>query len=124
MDGTWCTTLAGALLGEKSVRPKSFSQKVRNFFTCCVLADQTPRGGKSQNTGFLGPFWLGQLLALGEIPGQKRKTVREKKIVGWKKNLLVGKKKNRLEKNVCWKKKFVGWTKKNDGWNKLFGLLA
>ena len=25
---------------------------VRNFFTSCVLADRTPRGGKSQNTGF------------------------------------------------------------------------
>ena len=47
----------------KSVRPKSFSPKVRNFFTICVLADRTPTGGKSQNTGILGPFGLGQPLA-------------------------------------------------------------
>ena len=35
---------------------------VRNFFTLCVLTDRTPRGGKSQNTGLLGPFGLGQPL--------------------------------------------------------------
>ena len=64
-----------ALLGKKPVRPKSFSPKLRIFFTFCVLADQpdrTPRGGKSQNTGFLGPFGLGQPLALREIPDQKQ----------------------------------------------------
>ena len=43
----------GALFGGKSVRPKSFSQKVRNLFTVSVLADRTPKGGKSQNTGFV-----------------------------------------------------------------------
>ena len=52
----------GALLGGKSIRPKSFSQKVRNFFTFCVSADRTPTGGKSQNTGFWGTFGLGQPL--------------------------------------------------------------
>ena len=45
---------------------------VCNFFKVCVLTDRTPRGGKSQNTGFLGPFGLGQPLALGEIPGRKQ----------------------------------------------------
>ena len=58
-------------MGKNSVRPKSFSQKLRNFFIFCVLAVGTPNGGKSQNTGFLGPFGLGQRLALGEIPGEK-----------------------------------------------------
>ena len=57
----------GALLGEKFVHPKSFSQNLRNFFTFCVLVDRTPRGGKSQNTGFLGPFGLGQPLALSTL---------------------------------------------------------
>ena len=33
----------GALL-EKTVCPKIFSQKLRNFFTYCVLADRTPQG--------------------------------------------------------------------------------
>ena len=59
-------------MGKKSVRPKSLSQKLRNFFTFCVLADQTPTGGKSQSTGFLGPFGLGQPLALIDIPGGKQ----------------------------------------------------
>ena len=61
-------------MGGKSIHPKSFSPKVRNFFTFCILADRTPKGGKSQNTGFPGPFGLGQPLALREIPGQNRKT--------------------------------------------------
>ena len=52
----------GAFLEKKSVRPKSFSQKLRNFFAFCVFAVWTPRGGKSQNTGFLGPFGLAQPL--------------------------------------------------------------
>ena len=64
----------GALLGGKSGRPKSFSLKVRNFFTFYVLADRTPTGGKSRNTGFLGHFGLGQPLALREIPGKKQDT--------------------------------------------------
>ena len=38
--------------GKKSVRPKSFSLKLRNFLRFCVLADWTPRGGKSQNAAF------------------------------------------------------------------------
>ena len=58
---------------KRSVRPKIFSPKLRNFFTFCGLGDQTPRGGKSQNTGFLGPFGLGRPLALRETPGKKRK---------------------------------------------------
>ena len=52
----------GALLGGKSGRPKNFSPKLRIFFTICVFAERTPRGGKSQNTGFVGPFGLGQPL--------------------------------------------------------------
>ena len=51
-----------ALLGKKSVHPKSFSQKWHNFFTVCVFAERTPRGGKSQNIGFVCPFGLGQPL--------------------------------------------------------------
>ena len=35
---------------------------VRNFFTARALTDRIPRGGKSQNTGILGPFGLGQPL--------------------------------------------------------------
>ena len=35
----------GALVGGKTVRPKSLSQKLRDFFTFCVLAHRTPRGG-------------------------------------------------------------------------------
>ena len=44
---------ARGTFGGKSVRPKSFSPKLRNLFTCCVFADRTPRGGKSPNTGFV-----------------------------------------------------------------------
>ena len=64
----------GTLLGGKSIGPKSFSLKLRNVFTSCVLADRTPRGGKSQNTGFLGTFGLGQPLALKEVPRRTQKT--------------------------------------------------
>ena len=63
----------GALLGGKSGRPKSFSRKLRNFFMSSVLADQTPRGRKSRDTGFEAHFGLGQPSALGEIPGRKQK---------------------------------------------------
>ena len=63
----------GALFGKKSVRPKSFSQKVRKFLTFCVLAERIPTGGKSQNTGVLGPFGPGKPLALREIPGRTKK---------------------------------------------------
>ena len=65
--------MLGALLGGKSGRPKSFSPKGRNFFTFYVLADRTPTGEKSRNTGFLGHFCLGQPLALREIQGGKQK---------------------------------------------------
>ena len=41
-----------ALLGGKSVRPKSFSPKVRNVLTVCVLVDRTSRGRKSQKLVF------------------------------------------------------------------------
>ena len=34
---------------------------VHNFFTLCVLPDRTPRGRKSQNTDFVGPFGLWHL---------------------------------------------------------------
>ena len=61
----------GGLVGKNYFCPKSFSQKLRNFFTFCVLAERTPTAGKSQNTGFVGPFGLGQPLALGDIPGGK-----------------------------------------------------
>ena len=44
---------------------------VRNFFTFHVLTDQAPRGGKSQNTGGLGPFGLGQPLGTYRISGPK-----------------------------------------------------
>ena len=59
-----------ALLGKKSVRPKIFSPKLRNLFTFYVLADRIPSAGKSQNTGGLGHFGLGQPLALTEIMGE------------------------------------------------------
>ena len=45
---------------------------VRNFFTFYVLAERTPTGGKSQNTGISGHFGLGRPLALTEIPGLGR----------------------------------------------------
>ena len=47
---------------------------VRNFFTCCILTDRTPRGGKSQNTGILGPFGLGQPLGQEKFHAENRKT--------------------------------------------------
>ena len=50
-----------------------FSPKVRNFFTVYALADRTPTGRKSRNTGVLGHFGLGWPLALGEVPGGKHK---------------------------------------------------
>ena len=46
---------------------------MRKFFTLCVLAERTPTGGKSQNTGVLGTFGLGQPLALEEVPGRTKK---------------------------------------------------
>ena len=62
----------GPEIEEKKVTTLS-GMVVRNFFTLYVLPDQTPTGGKSQNTGILGHFGLGQPLALGEIPGGKQK---------------------------------------------------
>ena len=53
---------ARGTFGGKNWTPKSFSRKLRNFFTFCGLTDRTPRGGKLQHTGFLGPFGLGQPL--------------------------------------------------------------
>ena len=53
---------ARGTFGKKTGRPQIFSQKLRNFFTLCVLTDPTPRGRKSQNTGFSGPSGLGQPL--------------------------------------------------------------
>ena len=46
-----------------------FSSKFRDFFIFYILADRTPTGGESRNTGFLVRFGLGQPLVLGEIPG-------------------------------------------------------
>ena len=61
--------------GGGSGRPKSLSPKVRNFFTFYVSADRTPRGGKSQNTGGLGHFGLGQPLELRKILGRRQKNI-------------------------------------------------
>ena len=63
---------ARGTFGAKSGCPKSFSLKVRNFFTFYVLADRTPMGEKSRNTWVLGHFGLGQPLALREIRGRKK----------------------------------------------------
>ena len=63
---------ARGTFGDKIQLPQKFLPKLSNFFTFFVLADPTPRGVKSQNTGFLGPFGLEQPLALREILGQKR----------------------------------------------------
>ena len=46
---------------------------VHNFLTFYLWPDGTPVRGKSQNTGILGHFGLGQPLALREIPGLARK---------------------------------------------------
>ena len=49
---------------------------VRKELTLYGLADRTPTGRKSRNTGLgvLGHFGLGQLLALREIRDGKQKT--------------------------------------------------
>ena len=44
---------------------------VRYFFTFCILTHRTPRGGKSQTTGVLGPFGLGQRLGIWRNSGPK-----------------------------------------------------
>ena len=57
-------------MGGKSVRPKNFSQKVRNFLH---FGRPNPHGREIAKYGGLGTFGLGQPLALGEIPGQTQK---------------------------------------------------
>ena len=52
---------------------KPDAAKMRNFFTFYALADRTPTGEKSRNTGLLGHFGLGRPLALGEILSGKQK---------------------------------------------------
>ena len=42
---------ARGTLGGGTRPPTNFSPKFRNLLTVCVLADQTPTGGKSQNPG-------------------------------------------------------------------------
>ena len=64
---------ARGTFGETIPPPQIFSPNVRNFLTFYVLADRTPMGGKSRNTGFLGHFGLGRPLALRQIPGLDRK---------------------------------------------------
>ena len=59
-------------LGELRTPQKLFLESAQ-LFAFYVLADQTPTGGKSGNTGLLGHFGLGRLLALSEIPGGKQK---------------------------------------------------
>ena len=54
---------------QKKKVAKQSGMVVRNFFTLYVLADRTPRGGKSQNMGISGHFGPGRPLALREIPG-------------------------------------------------------
>ena len=63
-----------ALLGGEIRPPKKFLPDVAQLFYVLfpVLADWTPRGGKSRNTGLLGDFGLGQPLALRKIVGGKR----------------------------------------------------
>ena len=68
------TGARGPEMEEKKVTTLS-RMVVRNLFTFYGLADETPTGGKSQNTGILGHFGRGRPLAFREIPGlcQKRK---------------------------------------------------
>ena len=61
------------------IRPPQKFLKLRNFVTISVVADRTPRGGKSRNTGYwvlgtLGHFGLGQALGLGTWRNSGRKT--------------------------------------------------
>ena len=53
---------ARGTFGGKIRLPQKFLPEIAQLFLRQVLADWTPRGGKSQNTGFLGPFGLGQPL--------------------------------------------------------------
>ena len=60
--------------GENILPPQNFLPESAQLFTFYVLADRTPTGGKSQNTGVSGHFGLGRRVALREIPGGKHKT--------------------------------------------------
>ena len=62
---------AWGTFGEKTCLPQKFLPEIAQFFYICVLADRTPRGGKSQNRGFLGPFGLGQPLGTQRNCGPK-----------------------------------------------------
>ena len=55
--------------------PQMFVPESGTFLHFYVLADRTPTGRKSQNTGFVGHLGLRRPLALGGIPdlGRKRK---------------------------------------------------
>ena len=48
-------TELGGLLGGKFVRPKTFSPKLRNFFTFCILAD--PHGREIAKYWVFRHFW-------------------------------------------------------------------
>ena len=58
---------ARGTFGGKIRPPQNFLPEIAQLFyiLCFGRLDRTARGGKSQNTGFSGPFGLGQPLALG-----------------------------------------------------------
>ena len=65
----------GPKIEEKNVTALS-GIVVCNFFPFCVLTDRTtPRGGKSQNTGLLGTFGLGQPLGTWRNSGGTKKSI-------------------------------------------------
>ena len=57
--------------GGKIRPPPKFIHNIAQLFYICVLADHTPKGRKSQNTGLLGPFGLGQPLGTWRNSGPK-----------------------------------------------------
>ena len=59
---------ARGTLGGEIRPPQKFLLKIAHFFYILRFGRPDPQGGKPHNTGFLGPFVLGQPLALGEIP--------------------------------------------------------
>ena len=63
----------GTFGGEIRTPQKFLPESAQLFFTFYGLADRTPTGGKSRNTGFLGHFGLGRPLARREILGGKQK---------------------------------------------------
>ena len=81
-----------ALLGGGSSRPKSFSPKLRIFFTFSFwpLGQPDPQGReitKCEIAKSLGHFGPRQPLALREIPGQKRKSTTSRvQLVGYQKD--------------------------------------